>query len=120
MPADWENFEASRSRKLQRELKDKYDLEHGYGKHAPKFSLEGSIPARLAGEPNASAKQRKYLRALGIHDKVLLDTLGKAQASALISATLKARGELKKSVGTLKIIGIILVLVIIGLIAWAA
>ncbi len=62
----------------------------GEGEFAPPVPVP-EIPARGMGEADATPKQLRFLRNLGVRDEALLGRLGKAQAGFLIDYALAYR-----------------------------
>jgi hypothetical protein len=95
---DFEKFERAQTRKALRAEQDQWDKANNRGKYSLKVNLDG-LPQRTLDEPNASQRQKSYLKSLGISDAAFLSGLGKSQASAAISLALAQRERAGKSRG---------------------
>lgn len=90
--------EIREKKKDERQSRDRWEKGKAFGKYAPEIEIKNTIPERPAGEKNATPKQIKYLKMLGVHDKYVLKSLGNVQASKLIEEILALRE--KAHVGT--------------------
>lgn len=131
----WEE-QLKEERRAERADRNRWEKENSFGKYAPEIVLTQPPPLRRADDPDATQKQKDYLKLLGFRDKEYIERMGKSQASDLITNILELREKsdlkaLKKEAQTLRPYmssgnkydlgiaqGIILVIIFVGFIVW--
>ena len=89
------------------------------GEYAPPVNV-GELEPRNESEPDATPKQKQYLRNLGVKDEEVIAKLGRSQASALIDNVIQQRDSIqaspaqeKKGKGCLVLCGVLFALIAI-------